>query len=479
MAGADNVQFNTLERALSGDVNDLQSMAARELSDILREVFGARAFAPAATPIESPRSVVLGGLEISPSGADIVVAAGALAQEAPALAPVPGALDSPYRLAVNRVTETIVGPAPGVETFYLLEAQMVNVVTSSQVRDIFNPATNLFTPTPVDKLLERQIDFQLVAGAAGNAPAPTGTPWVPVAIVRRPGGGGPVLATDLIDVRPMWDAIESTERDVFAGDITRQLDRKFITIGVPGGAASNLVVLEAEARVLGQRLWYHSSLSIDPTLAVYVDPTTILAADTWFYLYLVSWQGLAAVDPRTAGQTGKGLLVLSGVFPFAQGSVSNGAALTLPAPYGVATVAAGGATVVAALRRNTPNTGWVPSANSNRGVFEIAPALSVGSFVPLVTPTTLSLGLLTPNTAKTVRIQLRIIGNGASGNLGQLLIVPVGSVAVVSYRTVQFDDGGADSFVVDLPLILATSFDLRYIGAAAPDVIVEVIGWSE
>lgn len=477
MAGADNVQFNTLERALSGDMNDLESMAARELSDLLREMFGTRTFALAATPIDAPRSVVLGGLEVSPSGADIVVASGALAQEAPALAPVPGALDSSYRLAINRVPEVITGPVPGIETFFLLEAQMVNVVTSSEVRDVFDPALNLFVPTPVDKLLERQIDFQLVTGAAGNAPVPTGTPWVPIAIVRRPGGGGPVLASDLIDVRPVWDSTESSERDVFSADLTRQLDRKFVTIGVPGAAASELVVLEAEARVLGQRLWFFSSLSFDPTASIYIDPTTVLAADTWFYLYLVPWQGLLPVDPSVAGRTGKGLLVLSSVVPTAQGNVVNGAPLTLPPPYGVTPVAANGATVVAALRRNSANTGWVPSANANRGFFTLAPALNVGTFVPLVTPTALGLGPVTPNSAKMARVQVRVDGNGASGNLGQLLIAPTGNL--VGYNVVQFDDGGADTFVFDIPLILGVSVDIRYIGVAAPDVIVEIIGWYE
>lgn len=479
MAGADNVQFNTLERALSGDVNDLQSMAARELSEILREMVVRRSFTLGNVPGESPRSVILGGLEVSPSGSDIAVAVGSLAQQNSTLLPVPGSLDSSYRLAINRAIETLTGPVPGVETFFLIEAQMVNVVTSSQVRDIFNPATNLFTPTPVDKLVERQVDFQFVTGAAGEAPVPSGDPWVPIAIVRRPGGGGAVLGSDLYDVRLLWDA-EAPQRDSFpfAFNIVANRGSRFLlTVGQPGAPASNSVVIAAEVYTDPIRLWYSRSGPLDVTGVEILSPGTVLVADTWYYLYLMPWQGLPLVSTRDPFATGRGILALSAVTTGAQGQMKNSLPVPLPPPFGVVDAPGAAGVVVAALRRNAGNTGWVPSWTVEDNEVRLGPALTIGSFSPLASPQTIALAGLVPTTAKVALVQLRIDGNGPSGTVGQVFIGPTGVVG--SYRTAEFDDGGVDTFEFPLPLAGATTFDILYVGGAAPDVIAELVGYSE
>ena len=125
-------------------------------------------------------------------GNDVSVAAGVLLQDSATLTPVPGSLDSNYRVGINRVATIVAMPAPGGTTFYLIEGQVYELTTTTESRDILDPATGNFVPTNVPKQRERRVQFQVVAGGA-DAPAPSGGEWVPIAIVRRPGGGGAVV----------------------------------------------------------------------------------------------------------------------------------------------------------------------------------------------------------------------------------------------------------------------------------------------
>ena len=203
MSGADNVDFNNLERALSSDLDNAQSIEARFLADLLAQVFATKTTTTGAgVPTNAVADRVLGGLIASVSGTAnaVDVGLGALVQNSASIVPVPGTFDSSYRMAINRTLQTIAAPAPGGNTYYLLEAQMADVITSTQNRDIFNTVTGLFVPTAVTKITERQIALQFRAGTASAAPAPQAD-WVPLAVVFRVAGGGPVAAADIIDVR--------------------------------------------------------------------------------------------------------------------------------------------------------------------------------------------------------------------------------------------------------------------------------------
>lgn len=438
MSGADNEVFNTLERAVSGDLDDLQSIQARFLSELLRYWNAEKVVAE----VDFPTNFVLGGLEVQPSGANVALTPGALGQLSAVLPPVPGPLDSPFRLAWLDTSATVVMPAPGVETFYLVEGQMTEVVSSTQLRDIWTPPAGPFAPALVTKQTRRTIATQVVAGALGQAPAPSGGDWVPLAIVRRPAGGGPVVATDILDVRPLAEGGRPRPQ---------QPSETYGRLSTVDGS-NNVQVLYEFDGPRGPRA-FNSSTAVNVTSATYLSPTTVLAASSWYYLYLAPWS-LAELSPRQTvggGVSRQGVLVLSSVAPNI--TRRNLAALDLPAPFGVVQAPPLSAYLVGAIRRNATNTGWVPTWRVARDEF--------GSFVPTPTPAVglpgagsfpINFSGLFPSAAKTVEVQLNLEPNSAftfnftttAGDLlGNALVQNTGSIRLrlpaAAFTAGQFD----------------------------------------
>lgn len=479
MSGSDAIVINTRERAASGDINDLQSLKDRTILDLVRSMTSSRTFAVGSAVVEAARNIFAGGFVVSPSGNDVAVTPGVVLQDSVTLAPAPGALDSSYRLALLKASVVVTAPAPGANTFYLLEVQMSEIVASSVIVDIFDTGTGLFVPTLSDKRTERVPAFQFIAGTSTNAPVPSGGDWVPLAIVFRPAGGGAVAAGDIIDVRDMWDSSDG-KRDTFDSFLLSARGERIVTtIGRPGGAASNLVIIDAEGFLSGRRAWYgrSSGSGLDVTAAGVATPGLVLAADTWFYLYLCPWADLLPVDPNDASATGRGVLVLTDVPPSPQGGERNSAPITLPPPFSTVTAIAPTAVCVAALRRNAANTGWVTTDSMDGEASIIAPSISVLVVNPLVTPTAVALGAFVSGSAKTARLKISYVPNGAVGTIGSILVTPTGST--VAYEGFTIDEGTNGNFTFEVPLSLSTSFDLRFIGTAAPDVTVALIGHTE
>lgn len=471
----DSLLFNLYERLLSDDLNNAQAMIGRVFADTWRAQLATRGFAAGAGVTETVRSVIMGGLQVVPNAANVDVQSGVLAQDSASLAPVPGTYDSTFRLAINRVSTTVIMPAPGVDTAYLIEAQMVRVVAATAVRDIFDPVLETYAPTAVDKVIEWQVQFQVVAGVGTTAPAPSGGNWVPIAIVRRPGGGGPVAASDIVDVRPLWDQLEARVRDTESISLLGRGRRRIRTLHVPGAAVSEQVYLDAEAFLPAGRAWISDANSFDPTDPNYADPGTVFAADTWYYVYLCDWQGLLPVTAYGSAAR-KGIVVVSDVGP-AQGAIRNSAPITPPAPFDVGTVAAGRAICVGALLRNATNDGWEWSAGAGENRFRKTPALA-GSSSPMPAALTVNLAGLVPLTAKAALIQYDMApAGGAVGTAERAFFAPVGGAA---YAAPVGDQGVNSSHLGEIPVDVSTSFDVTRVAlGSAPNGEIYVIGWAE
>ncbi len=494
MSGMDNEVWNTRERPVSNDNNDAQSLIHRSVLDMLREMFVKRSFAYGAAATEAPRNVVLGGLEVIPSGSDLLVSPGALTQESATLAPVPSTLDSDYRVGILRSAATVTPPAPAGNTWFLLEAQMTEVTTVSESRDILDVPTATFLPAPVPKQRERRLLFQFVTGTATDAPVPSGGNWVPIVIVFRPAGGGAVLASHLIDARTVWDA-EAPKRDSITtvSSILAVRGSRFLrTISIPG-TPSNAVIIEVESFNTPSRLWYSRTGGADISSALFLSPGVVLAADTWYYLYLVPWQGIPIVDPRDASATGRGLLVLSDVPPVVQGVLKNSATIPLPPPFNIAPLAGGFGVVVAAIRRNSTNTGWLTAWSVGNDEMRIVPVQVATATPATAARTTVALGAFIPKTAKTVRVRVSDPG-GFSVTAPNTTPAPVllswlpvagGTTFTDDYAHTELDRKGGIQWVVDLPVLAAQSFDFIWSWSVPPltnpDPLLrfEIIGWSE
>lgn len=197
MSGGDSIVINTRERAVSDDINDLQDVQYRTLMEMFR--FGmAQNQVGASASSTDIRAVVLGGLTVVPNGADVTMQQGILMQDSLTLSPVPGPLDSSYR--IGRLADPLAVTIPVGEGFYLVEVNMVEVISLSTSRDVFDPGTETFVPTVVTKQTVQTLEATVTFGSLTDAPAPTGGDLICVAIVHKTGGG---LIDQVIDLRPL------------------------------------------------------------------------------------------------------------------------------------------------------------------------------------------------------------------------------------------------------------------------------------
>lgn len=367
MSGADNIVFNTREKVTSADQNDAQSLEARTLATILRFATMSRVSGlgtAADTEVINPQC---NGLQVIPNGSSVLIKPGYLLQESATISPVPGALDSPYRISLNHanMAPTAVAPSPGSDTYYLLEAQMVETDTLTESRSVLNATTGNFVATSVTKRRERRLVTAWRTGGATSYPIPTGGDWVVLAGVFRPGGGGAVLQTHIQDMRLQPDLLvgeaqidRATRARVSEVSVTSDND----VLAFVSAEADAWTGATNRALRLSVRNWTGIPPGFNPSNAAILSPATTLAGATWYYLYLAPWSGLAPRvalnDVRAAlGVTARGVLVLSHIAPTAFTS-GNSASITLPPPFGNVTALAGEARCVAILRRNAANNGW-------------------------------------------------------------------------------------------------------------------------
>ena len=481
MSGTDQIVINTRERAASGDVNDLQSLKDRTLLDSWLEAFQLRTYAPGVAPGEVSQPVVLGGLEAGPSGTDLVVQRGVLLQDSATLSPVPGALDSQYRWSANRASTVIANPAPGSDTWYLIEAQMTNVVASSTTRDIFNTGTGLFVPTLVDKRTERQISFQLLAGTTTNLPLPTGGDWVVIGAVLVPTGGGAIPAANFIDMRPLADDLAPAVRPA------ARLGMRSSMISMPPAIEPNdfpkKVVVGAEAFVNGRRLWLDTSETGFEPLGAFLNAfrepgTNPQVGSTLSYLYLAPIQGAGtrAIFARNAYAhggisviNGNSLIVISTNAPGADGE-RNGSTLSLPAPFSNYIVPIGGAVCIGALHTNVSATlVSMGSGGTNRQLVHFTGSSPIPGWGDSIAPTGGADAISLPDVpvgAKSIEILISWFRN-AAGSQGQVLFIqPVGGSAANRWYTIYGDWDTTASVRVTLPAV--TSFEIEFDGTNVP-----------
>jgi hypothetical protein len=361
MAGADNLVFNTLEKFTSGDLNNAQALEARVIATLLRYSFQSRfrGFNNDDTLFANPAIV---GLGVIPNGTSVRIQPGALLQDSASLSPTPGTYDSNYRIALNVSTLDVVAPAPVSNTFYLLEAQMQEE-TTSESRQVLNPATGDFSSTSVPKIRQRTLATRWVAGSSFAFPNPGGGDWVVLAGVYRSAGGGVVGTSDIWDMRLEPSAL------IAEASIERAVRVRQHHLRVP---TDNSETIEISAEADCYDATYGRALHLSVNQPLGAAPVTGLSlnssefmpaaapspvANTWHYLWLVPWKGLAPVKHKTELST-RGILVLTtNAYAPDDLSASRGT-LDLPSLYGATPAPAGAARCIGILRRNAANTGW-------------------------------------------------------------------------------------------------------------------------
>lgn len=371
----DNVKFNTRERPLTQDHNDAQTMLTRVLADVLG-YSGMSDFpmtgvsAPGVSTFEN----YVAGMRVYTEASNLTqvkVSAGMLVQYSTSLSPTPGTYDSPYRIGFLRTPLAVALPAPGANTFYLLEAQVSEVLVSSELRDVLNATTGIFDATNVPKKYENRITTQWKAGSASAFPAPTGGDWVVLGGVYVLTGGAVsgFPGSDCVDIRPFVGYRDANRYNPGKRPTVSKLD---VTESNPSVATKSIGICVDEAISsqpsssssgggVKMRLvplttshWPNVESDISESGLVYTETT-------WYYLYLCPWNGLAP-EFLNSHVVGRGVPVISVNPPDANGM--NASAITLGGVYS-GTVAVGTSPCIGAIHRdgnaNIPgfgNTGW-------------------------------------------------------------------------------------------------------------------------
>lgn len=214
--GGRTVVFNTRERVISNDHNRLQDMRSRALGTLTqrrcRDAYGDTSPGLSVqnggtvggdTPLDAD---IHGGLMVQPNNPTSLFiqpgTIGLIITDSPA-----GLDDTPYKIiddpgitSTGVLTFTAAGASTRID---VVECQVTEVVQETDNRDVFDPATGLFTPQLVNKVLEKQLTYRVRTGTAGMGYPGHATGWLPLAIISVPSTAGDFDDCTFWDVRPL------------------------------------------------------------------------------------------------------------------------------------------------------------------------------------------------------------------------------------------------------------------------------------
>lgn len=355
--GFRRLRINTQERAMSPDINRLQSFMHQETAELFRYMLNMSStteddqlgVVSEPSTIETPlRAEIINGGMVKPQigSMNLLVDPMILFAMAPDAAPDESNykyLRDPGVAIAGALTMT--ANASGSTRVDVIECAIdpVDAVVTDS-RDIFNPSTGLFAAATVTKELRGVLQYRVRLGTPGAGMPALAAGWLPLAVASVPTG---TTTTDTItfwDVRPL---ISDRQHQPFASgtDLARPVETHAF-LDYVAGPVSTLIGHTAAfsgGRKVGGRLRRGTpgtdADSIILTDAANIDPNYVLAAQQFVHLYLLTPFGL----PRWARYTDfgsgarkprspRGIPVLSLVAPLQTGAPSS--AVSLPTSCG-------------------------------------------------------------------------------------------------------------------------------------------------
>lgn len=216
-SGAKTMVINSLERAVSTDINRLQSFGEATLAEIERAAMNTYSgtddadagglYAPQVAMGSPVVAEIYSGLVVLPQSAsfNLLVSAGVARFLAPDAAPD----DSPYKLAEDAGVSTIgalaiAANASGSIRIDVIECQWtVNTTAETDNRDIFNPSNSSFTPVSVSKATVGQLAYRVRQGTPGSGYPGAVLGWLPLCIASVPNAAASNDTCTFWDVRPL------------------------------------------------------------------------------------------------------------------------------------------------------------------------------------------------------------------------------------------------------------------------------------
>jgi hypothetical protein len=215
MDGFRKLRQNTQERAMSTDINRMQSFIHQDQAEIFRGMLDAYItsddddFTPIEpSAVETPiRAEIINGLLVRPQSGvlSLLVDAGAVFFMNPDAAPD----ESNYKF-VRDLGLSVLGSlvmtanASGSTRIDVIECQINSVeATVTDSRDIFNPATGLFTPAVVTKEIKSTLTYRVRTGTPGAGFPASQSGWLPLVVASVPNGTTSNDTITFWDVRPL------------------------------------------------------------------------------------------------------------------------------------------------------------------------------------------------------------------------------------------------------------------------------------
>ena len=365
-SGEKGIIINTCERAVSGDINRLQSLGGKALQEALRfmlnvgtgldDVNAGGLNLETVTGTIPPAAEVLGGLMVRPDPMggtlNLLVDDGLLCMVD--LDAFPSADDSVYKycrsagLAIGTLAMTA-NPTSGSSgaRIDVIECQRVDDPNPEQDnRNVFNPTTNQFTAQTVTKTVASALAFRVRLGAMGGAFPGCRAGWVPLCIAHVPVGALTNDAMTFWDVRPLLGdrAIGVQNGAVDLPKVTRCLAQIDGVNYVGQSRLSGVIEATLGSRRLGGMLRASTPAAASGDDTYYVDLDDAANQDLsappaagLSYVYLCTPYGLPRWARYTVGPAGRvprsprGVLVASAIAPdLVYGTVPASTPITLP-----------------------------------------------------------------------------------------------------------------------------------------------------
>lgn len=484
--GQEVVVINTSERALSVDINRLQSFKERDLAEAFRYFMNVSGgfddtqaggldneTVTTTTPLSSE---VMNGLLVQPQGGSLVLLISAgLAYCVNPDSP-PNSDNSVYQYVkdpgIQTLGELVMTANPSGSTrIDIIECQPISVVEETDSRDIFNTVTGLFNATTVTKAIEANMTYRVRAGTPGAGIPALAAGWLPLAVASVP-----TLATSNDNIS-FWDVRPLIGDRIFQPshlqlNWPRNTYARFQGVCNPITGAANYIM---QGIVEGNRGSYRIGGQITGSLLADTNSCDLLNAaniaagftptvGTPCFAYLVTPFGLPRWAMYTQGPTGRvprsprGIIVLSGIAPNVDGTPSS--AVPLPTACGLGSSSSNALCF------------WMSTAVIIGGQTTFRPTIALGKSVcsekvaALSAPTSstitstkwlLQSGTHFPANAKRLLIAVGINVNSDGSNPcvielpAQFNIYPVGDTSNILYAeigTLQSSSGGSGSNIV-------------------------------
>lgn len=372
--GMRTMKINTQERAVSTDINRLQTFAQTDLMELARYLLNIQTSAidPGAysepTTLDTPvKAEIVSGLMVKPQvGSFSLLVDSGLALM---LAPDGEVEGSNYKYVRDAGVSApgalvITANASGSIRIDVVECR-VNPVASTVTdsRDIFDTTTGLFTAATVTKETKSVLEYRVRAGVGGAGYPGAANGWLPLCIASVPNGATSCNDVTFWDVRPLVaDRIKPS--NVLELATVDELEVRGVRTNATTYTVNGLWRATLNGRTLGGE--FRSSApgadaaSINVANLVNQGASIAEPLSGWVYVYaatpfgLPRWARYNDAPSARVPRTPKGFMVVSYVEPTELGT--NSTTIPLPASTGLAgTIAIGEAICVLMIPRNSSN----------------------------------------------------------------------------------------------------------------------------